>query len=158
MKKSRHLARGWRILTVALLGVAGLTACAEGDMAEDEVEPAVDPEVSVATEEGVADVAYFTDWDMDDDTYLSEEEFGAGWESQTLWEDWDTDADSYLDQEEFDAEFGDHDWYEESFYADWDMDDDDLLAEDEFTTGLFGTWDFDDDDLLAENEFDTTLF
>lgn len=139
------------MLTMVLLGAVGLTAC--GDMAEDEAEPMVDPEASVVTEEGVADVEYFSDWDMDDDTYLSEEEIGAGWDSLTLWEDWDSDADSYLDQEEFDAEFGDYEWYDESLYTGWDADDDDFLTEDEFNAGLYDTWDVDDDGLLAEDEF-----
>lgn len=154
-----HSRRFTRVLALSLLALTlpALGACM-GDAAEDEAEPAIDPEPSVVTEEGVATTAYFSDWDLDDDTYLTENEFATGWAGQTLWEDWDVDADSYLNQEEFDAEFGDYDWYDESLYADWDLDDDDLLAEDELTTGLYGTWDVDDDEMLAEDEFDTGIF
>lgn len=144
-----------RVPLLLLLAALPLGACAEPG--EDEAEPAIDPEPAVMTEEGVADVQYFSDWDTDDDTYLTETEFASGWEEVTLWEDWDTDADTYLGEEEFGTAFGEYDWYDEGLYAEWDVDGDELLTEDEFTTGLYDTWDVNDDARLAETEFDVEV-
>jgi hypothetical protein len=142
-------------LLLAFAALPVLSACAEPG--EDEAEPAIDPEPTVMTEEGVAEVRYFTDWDTDDDTYLTVEEFATGWEDVTLWEDWDTDADTYLTEDEFGTAFVDYDWYDEGLYAEWDVDSDDLLTEEEFTTGLYAAWDVDDDDLLTESEFEVEV-
>ena len=144
---SRRLPIGLLLLALPLLG-----AC--GEPGEDEAEPAIDPEPTVMTEEGVADVRYFTDWDTDDDTYLTEQEFATGWEDLTLWEDWDTDADTYLTEEEFGTAFGAYDWYDEGLYGEWDVDRDELLTEEEFSTGLYETWDVDRDMRLSESEFE----
>lgn len=114
-------------------------------------------------------------WDLDDDGFLSEEEFTAGfyqtWDlnkdgrismgewTRVLsdygngidaadWQPWDTDGDGFVERVEFDADFAGMGWY-----GAWDKDGDGLITEQEYTTGAYTLWDTNGDNVLDETEY-----
>lgn len=115
-----------------------------------------------------ADNGWFGEADMDDDGYLSEDEFNTGLygsydadddslfseeEQQvgfSMTEDygaWDSDADNALSEDEFGAGMT-----EVGTFADWDADSDGLISEDEFGAGVYGGYDADESGMIEETE------
>lgn len=140
-----------RVLALVVSPVIVFGAC--------EGEPEVGEEVEAGADDAVVtDVQYFSDWDANDDGYLTVNEFQTGTDTATWWDDWDVDNDTYLSEDEFGSAFGDYAWYDEGLYDEWDADDDQLLSEEEWQTGVYDVWDADADQQLAENEFDAELF
>lgn len=100
---------------------------------------------------GCAPAAY-EEWDVDNDSYLAEDEVEAG-----VFDDWDTDDDSYLSEDEWgvaDTGVFEDDWND---FGVWDDDNDGLLSDDEWgvgfdESGVFDDWDTDDDGLLSDDE------
>ena len=75
------------------------------------------------------DGASYSQWDVNDDDMLDEEEFGAGFEDSGFFDDWDTNSDGFLEEEEFGT----------GLYDTYDRDDSGYLEEEEFEeTGFWG--------------------
>ena len=73
----------------------------------------------VATPLAAQDVG---EWDTDDDSILSEEEFGTGFESEGVFGGWDEDGDGALSEDEFNA----------GVFGGYDADDSGAIEEPEF--------------------------
>ena len=131
------------------------TATNEGVGAEEGIPMGQDPSDTGMDAIGTN---YYTDWDMDANAELTEDEFGTGFRTGTWWNDWDLDDDTYLSEEEYNSAFANEAWYDAGFYNTWDADGDGSLSQDEWEAGLFGEWDANDDTFLAEDEYDTGLF
>ena len=164
----------------SIMAVLALGACAEEpevDLNEGLGEPAA---IDVGEDLG------FTEYDMDRDTRLAQNEF-TGWIGQTgLYNRWNPDNDVGITRDEFgegtlglwdtdrDNRLTEAEWNEgvNRFYrdggdygtfGDWDLNDDNYLEANEIgegfeTTGLFGEWDVNQDTYLDENEFGEGLF
>ncbi|RDV11494.1 hypothetical protein DXT99_24485 [Pontibacter diazotrophicus] len=113
---------------------------------------------------------YYEDWDVNDDSFLNEDEFAASffqiWDTDNdgmiediEWNaavtdygldetDWDIDGDGYIEPTEFNTGFPDTGWYEA-----WDTDGDGLIELREYTDGVFTIWDKDDDGVLDTTEY-----
>lgn len=95
----------------------------------------------------------FNQWDVDEDGFLSSEEYdvaNAGWEADygDNFDLWDADDDDMLDEDEYLTGMNDA-----GIYSDWDADADGILDENEFNDGLYNTWDVNDDGFLDLNEY-----
>lgn len=123
----------------------------------------------------------YEDWDLDDDTYIDNDEFRDGilgsdyyyglFEDANLdfaqlhdayYDVWDLDNDNAIDQEEWDnAVDVYYENYDEVLYGsfdDWDMNNNGEIDLGEYRagvgdTGLFTDWDLDKDELINDDEF-----
>lgn len=164
---------------LCFLLLAGMVAC-NGETEVIEEEEAIRDEVVVADAwdedefyTTFSNNAFFEDWDLDNDGFLTEEEFTASfirtwdldndgrisqseWDAAKLdygvdaanWTAWDTDGDGYIEEAEFETEFTRIGWYDA-----WDLDDNAQLTEQEYTTGVFRIWDENNDNRLDETEY-----
>lgn len=102
--------------------------------------------------EGEFATGMFADWDRDNDTRISEDEYTAGSERwygadyDTAYSDWDADQSGYIEKTEFGGG-----WDNDYFNA-WDTDEDTFLSEDEFNTGVYDTVDSNDDQVITVEE------
>ena len=142
---------------VALFLVVGLSACAEREAAEVDVEtetPAVEEGTGQAFEQ-TSDFGTFNEWDADANAEINESEWDEGWTDTNLFSEWDTNADDNLTQEEWTA--GTEEWtntnWDWGLFEDWDADANAELTQDEFGAGLYTAWDANDDDALTQEEF-----
>ena len=142
-------------LCALLLAASLLVGCTD---VEDEAEPLgeADPGEVIA-ETDVDQVRYFTDWDTNDDTYLTRREFASGFETTTLWEDWDVDNDALLSEDEYNTVFGTYGWHDADYYGSWDANENAMLDEDEWVSGIYQVWDADGDSLLSVAELDVEV-
>ncbi|MFD2515971.1 EF-hand domain-containing protein [Pontibacter locisalis] len=117
--------------------------------------------------------AHFEGWDLDDDGFLSEEEFTSSfyqsWDTDNDnrisqnewtkamkdfrvdpadWTAWDTDGDGYLEMAEFETDFSMIGWYDA-----WDSDNDRQVTDREYTTGVYSLMDTNGDNILDETEY-----
>ena len=125
---------------------------------------------------GEANQTAFSDWDEDEDSSLSNEEFYGStfgvvdannddrideneWNEnrENLYvdysgdEDWDLfdrDEDGFLSSDEWSEGFADSNWFN-----DFDANDDQLVDNSEWNSGLFDDWDANDDGFLDQNEY-----
>ncbi|TFL17065.1 hypothetical protein [Jannaschia formosa] len=99
----------------------------------------------------------YSSYDMDNDLQITEDEFQTGYTNwwgtdgyDTTWYDtYDVDSSGYLDQSEFGQFYGDE--YGD-YYAELDVNDDDLLTEDEYTTGVYNAADLDRNAVISIEE------
>lgn len=116
-------------------------------------------EVEQETEESIEEAGdYFSQWDMDQQQGLNQDEFTTGLQDQGTFGDWDADGDGMIDQQDFQNAFGDADWYDEGLFNEWDMDGDGNLMEEEVSQGLFEEWDENGDGVLTQDEFHDDFF
>lgn len=114
-------------------------------------------ETGEAAEALAADLeAAFDDVDADSDGTVSQENWESWWEENDWFSNWDLDADGYVDENEFATRlegraFGEE--FDTSLFAQWDEDGDERLGEDEFRSSLFDWMDEDDDDALDTDEW-----
>lgn len=102
---------------------------------------------------------FYNDWNQDDDPYLDDEDLYI-----SSFEVWDVDEDDVLSEDEwvvaFDHYFGD---YVVSEYNDIDLDDDNAISYDEYyqiveESGYYLDWNMDKDDYISEEELSEGIF
>lgn len=125
---------------VALLPLLALVACEDEEVPLAPDEP--DDELGIVAED-------FATFDTNDDQVLNQEEFVAGFQSESVFDDFDDDASGFLETDEFEEEsLGDV-----AAFNDFDVNNDGLINQDEFLTTAFGVFDSNDDALVDEEEF-----
>ncbi|WP_162052203.1 EF-hand domain-containing protein [Pontibacter pamirensis] len=117
--------------------------------------------------------SYYQDWDVNDDSFLDEDEFTTSffqiwdtdndgmiedieWNAAVAdynlagadWAAWDTNTDGFIETAEFDTGFNNLGWYNA-----WDTDGNGLIEAREYTDGVFTIWDEDEDDVLDDTEY-----
>lgn len=101
-------------------------------------------------ETNVGDEDAYTEWDVDDDGVINEEEFVA---NVQLFQQYDVDDSGYLDEDEFEDGFSlDFGPDVESFEY-YDVDDNGVIGRAEFHHRLFDNLDIDDDGTLDRDEW-----
>lgn len=104
----------------------------------------------------------YSDWDMDADERLNEDEFSSAYERIGYYDRWDTNRDLKINEEEWNTgindNYPDYDHEIEGVFRDWDMDDDEFLDEDEFLSGSYSLWDADDDGFIDETEYEDSYY
>ena len=90
----------------------------------------------------------FGTWDLDDDGYLDDDEFGSAW--GPTFDAWDEDDSGFLEEDEWDVDGVD---FEAGDFTAWDYDGDGRLNEDEFVAGGFGAYDADADERIGRAEW-----
>lgn len=127
-----------------------------------------------------ADDIDLSSWDLDEDDYVSREEFNTGMNEQGIFSDWETDEDEVFDEDEWtttmyvaydrneDAEWNENEWElfsdtwdendEWGTFDDWDINDDDIIDEEEWTEGIgqndmFAGWEADPNEDMFEEDF-----
>lgn len=88
-----------------------------------------DPLVGDAMEPDLEEISpaagtdYFEEWDADDDTSLTMDEFNQGVDEMGTYDAWDTDGDGVLSRDEYNV----------GMYESFDSNDDDVIDEEEFS-------------------------
>ncbi|WP_029035185.1 DUF7282 domain-containing protein [Salinimicrobium terrae] len=112
----------------------------------------VDDDGFLTADEFYTTTFYITD--ADDDDFIDEDEWLIGYDSMySAYIDddfaaYDVDGDGFIEETEWFDTFADSQWFEI-----YDVDDDSLVAYTEWDEGLFNDWDLDDDDFIDEDEF-----
>lgn len=96
---------------------------------------------------------YYSDWDLNRDTYLDQDEIGAGTYSH-----FDNDGDGLLSEEEWGLFEGTFAEDEVGEYAEWDVNRDGTLDANEYNTrfrssGIYDRWDANRDTRIDAEEF-----
>jgi hypothetical protein len=103
-------------------------------------------------------IGYYNLWDLDDDGYLSEEEWDKGsalyFDNQDIspygpYEGWDMDNDLKLDENEFSEGMTQEDYLHE-----WNIDEDSGISEKEFYRMVFDYWDQNNDGIFSRSEYE----
>lgn len=90
-------------------------------------------------------------WNADNDGFVTQNEFGTGFNEGGLFNTWDANRDAQLDENEWGT----------GLFGGFDRDDDQMWSEDEFgaygerTFGGYGQWDEDRSGMLSQDEFNT---
>ncbi len=122
------------LVAIVLAALIGAGACARNTPTNEPV---------AASGAGPHDHGYeyesddFVAWDLDDDGYLSADEFDEG-----IYATWDLDDDGVIAENEFAG----------SDFRLWDVDGDGYIEDDEFDA-IYATWDLDGDGVLDDDEF-----
>lgn len=102
----------------------------------------------------------FTQWDVDRDGYIMDEEYDSFWRENNSFAEWDKNRNGSLDEKEWNMGvtryYGSNEnWQNNAYnsYALWDNDNDSQLDESEFREGNYNTWDVDRDGRIAEAEY-----
>lgn len=97
----------------------------------------------------------FGNTDVDDDEFINEDEWNAGYTGMygnyagdTDFATWDADADGNLDYDEWNTGFAESPWF-----TTYDADSDATITEDEWNEGLYTDWDADNDDTINLEEY-----
>jgi Ca2+-binding EF-hand superfamily protein len=94
-------------------------------------------------------------WDLDNDDYMSEEEWVRGYEYYygdyvvLEYMDVDIDNDGFIDYDEYYGSLADTD-----FFMTWDANKDNYLDEEELANGVFEVWDRDDSGVIEKDEYE----
>jgi hypothetical protein len=107
---------------------------------------------------GLGSSGYYDAWDADNDSGLTEGEFGTG-----VYADWDADNDRQITEQEFTR--GSERWFGEDFdtaFADWDSDSDGVIDQQDFgqnwDSDYYAQWDRNQDEMVDETEFSQGLY
>ena len=136
---------------ISLFLVLGLTSCADADK-----ESATDGKdmATVETEDNrlIGDEDFFTEWDVNKDGNLDEDEYAGG-----FFTSWDADKDGNLTQAEWETGANYIEQRGQS-WADWDLDRDGIINHGEYRGGVrdhnwIHAWDSNDDRMLNKMEY-----
>lgn len=141
------------VLSVALVGLGGCDTQPETD---DELERAAEATERAVEEAGLRIAAAFDDVDVDADGAVDEEDWRGWWNEDGWFSDWDLNADGSLTENELGAgvrgeAFGED--FDAAVFSRWDGNDDDRLSDAELRDGLFAWMDANDDGRLDEDEW-----
>ncbi len=105
---------------------------------------------------GCAPVAETTGWDVGDRDAMGYDEFFGGFGRTGVYNLWDANEDAFLSEAEWEAGFGDrfgvYDVNRWGMYRDWDRDRSGSLSDVEFSSGVFDSYDLDGDAVLLGDE------
>ncbi len=114
-----------------------------------------DLDASGAIEERELSSGIFESMDADDDSFLSNDEWGETefyftGKDYGAFNEWDINNDGMLDEEEFEVVVD-----KVGLFDSWDINDDGWLEDQELSSGVFDSFDADDDGLLDDEEYGT---
>lgn len=141
---------------VAIACLLTFTACdTEGD-SERELEAAARETEQAAGEAAREIGTAFEEVDLDADGTVDQEDWNSWWDDNDWFSNWDLDTDGYLNENEFRTvvqgrAFGEN--FDTSVFTRWDQDGDERLSEDELRSGAFDWMDEDGNDQVTDDEW-----
>lgn len=96
----------------------------------------------------------FDNWDVNNDSYLDEDEFFDAYDEVGYYDTWDDDDNDSLSETEWEVAADEHlSAYDFGAFSDWDTNGDGTVSENEFQEGLFELIDQNSDGQIGEDDW-----